>query len=266
MIYIIKEIKERFAILKNKIIAGLATTLGVLSLGVVSANADTYTVKAGDTVSAIAQAHNTSVSAIEKANKLANVNLIFIGDKLEVNGTTTTTTTSAATSAAPQSVASQATSSATSIATSASATSASSQSVASQATSSAATSSVASQASSSATSSAASSTTSTTSTQTDQQTYTQPKQTQTFSGNSNDGSVAQQMAAKTGVSAATWQQIINRESGGNANAVNASSGAYGYFQLLGHGEHAGMSAEEQVNMAANVYKAQGMSAWSETAY
>lgn len=74
------------------------------------------------------------------------------------------------------------------------------------------------------------------------------------------------MAAKTGVSAATWQQIINRESGGNANAVNASSGAYGYFQLLGHGEHAGMSASEQVNMAADVYKAQGMSAWSETAY
>ena len=98
------------------------------------------------------------------------------------------------------------------------------------------------------------------------QNYTQPQQTQTHSGNSNGGSVAQQMAAKTGVSATTWQRIINRESGGNANAVNASSGAYGYFQLLGHGEHAGMSTSEQVNMAASVYKAQGMSAWSETAY
>lgn len=98
------------------------------------------------------------------------------------------------------------------------------------------------------------------------QNYTQPQQTQTHSGNSNGGSVAQQMAAKTGVSATTWQRIIDRESGGNANAVNASSGAYGYFQLLGHGEHAGMSTSEQVNMAASVYKAQGMSAWSETAY
>ena len=98
------------------------------------------------------------------------------------------------------------------------------------------------------------------------QSSTKSNETQVSSGNSNGGSVAQQMAAKTGVSAATWQRIIDRESGGNANAVNASSGAYGYFQLLGHGEHAGMSTTEQVNMAADVYKAQGMSAWSETAY
>ena len=98
------------------------------------------------------------------------------------------------------------------------------------------------------------------------QNNTKSSETQVYSGNSNAGSVAQQMAAKTGVSATVWQQIINRESGGNANAVNASSGAYGYFQLLGHGEHAGMSVSEQVNMAADVYNSQGMSAWAETAY
>ena len=132
--------------IKNLVLSSTAA-LALFAISTTVANADTYTVKAGDTVSAIAQAHNTSVSAIEKANKLANVNLIFIGDKLEVNGTTTTTTTSAATSAAPQSATSQAfISSAASTATSASATSASSQSVASQATSLAATSSAASQA------------------------------------------------------------------------------------------------------------------------
>ena len=76
-------------------------------------------------------------------------------------------------------------------------------------------------------------------------------------------SVANAMAAKTGVSASTWQRIIMRESGGNGNISNASSGAYGYFQLLGHGEHAGMSAAEQVNMAASVYHAHGLAAWGE---
>ncbi|TAR42301.1 transglycosylase, partial [Lactiplantibacillus plantarum] len=106
--------------IKNLVLSSTAA-LALFTISTTVANADTYTVKAGDTVSAIAQAHNTSVSAIEKANKLANVNLIFIGDKLEVNGTTTTTTTSAATSAAPQSATSQATSSAASTATSASA-------------------------------------------------------------------------------------------------------------------------------------------------
>ncbi|MZU59110.1 LysM peptidoglycan-binding domain-containing protein, partial [Lactiplantibacillus plantarum] len=99
--------------IKNLVLSSTAA-LALFAISTTVANADTYTVKAGDTVSAIAQAHNTSVSAIEKANKLANVNLIFIGDKLEVNGTTTTTTTSAATSAAPQSATSQATSSAAS--------------------------------------------------------------------------------------------------------------------------------------------------------
>lgn len=127
--------------IKNLVLSSTAA-LALFAISTTVANADTYTVKAGDTVSAIAQAHNTSVSAIEKANKLANVNLIFIGDKLEVNGTTTTTTTSAATSAAPQSATSQATSSAASQATSSVATSAASsasstQSAASQASSSA---------------------------------------------------------------------------------------------------------------------------------
>ncbi|WP_112297371.1 LysM peptidoglycan-binding domain-containing protein [Lactiplantibacillus plantarum] len=261
--------------IKNLVLSSTAA-LALFAISTTVANADTYTVKAGDTVSAIAQAHNTSVSAIEKANKLANVNLIFIGDKLEVNGTTTTTTTSAATSAAPQSATSQATSS---TATSASATSASSQSVASQATSSAATSSAASQAtssvatsaassasstqsaasqasssaattsqaSSSATSSAASSTASTTST------------TSSYTGSNLKSYVLSQMQSRTGVSASTWNTIITRESNWNSTVKNSTSGAYGLFQNM---HISSGSVEDQVNAAVSLYNAQGMAAWA----
>lgn len=78
----------------------------------------------------------------------------------------------------------------------------------------------------------------------------------------NSGSAADKMASRTGVSASTWEYIIERESGGNANIRNSSSGAFGLFQLLGHGEHDGMSIDEQVNMAVDVYNAQGLSAWA----
>lgn len=248
--------------IKNLVLSSTAA-LALFAISTTVANADTYTVKAGDTVSAIAQAHNTSVSAIEKANKLANVNLIFIGDKLEVNGTTTTTTTSAATSAAPQSATSQATSSAASTATSASATSASSQSVASQATSSVATSAASSasstqsaasqasssaattsQASSSATSSAAASTTSTTS---------------SYTGSNLKSYVLSQMQSRTGVSASTWNTIITRESNWNSTVKNSTSGAYGLFQNM---HISSGSVEDQVNAAVSLYNAQGMAAWA----
>lgn len=248
--------------IKNLVLSSTAA-LALFAISTTVANADTYTVKAGDTVSAIAQAHNTSVSAIEKANKLANVNLIFIGDKLEVNGTTTITTTSAATSAAPQSATSQATSSAASTATSASATSVSSQSVASQATSSAAASSASStqsaasqasssaattsQASSSATSSAASSTASTTST------------TSSYTGSNLKSYVLSQMQSRTGVSASTWNTIITRESNWNSTVKNSTSGAYGLFQNM---HISSGSVEDQVNAAVSLYNAQGMAAWA----
>lgn len=87
---------------------------------------------------------------------------------------------------------------------------------------------------------------------------------QTQQTNGDAGYAASQIAAKTGTSVETWSYIIERESGGNANIRNASSGAYGYFQLLGHGEHDGMSVDEQVNMAVDVYNAQGFSAWEVT--
>lgn len=56
----------------------------------IAANADTYTVKSGDTLSAIAKEKNTTVDAIAKKNKISNVNFISIGQVLEIEGTNTT--------------------------------------------------------------------------------------------------------------------------------------------------------------------------------
>lgn len=58
---------------------------GLFAAGSLAANADTVTVKPGDTVSGIALAHHTTVKAIEKANKLADVNFILPGQKLEID-------------------------------------------------------------------------------------------------------------------------------------------------------------------------------------
>lgn len=52
-----------------------------------------------------------------------------------------------------------------------------------------------------------------------------------------------------GYSASEWAYIIQRESTGNVTATNASSGAYGALQLLGHGEYQGMTLGEQIDMA-----------------
>lgn len=49
-----------------------------------SAKTVTYTVKSGDTLSAIAQRHDTTVSAIVKLNGIANPDLIFPGQQLRI--------------------------------------------------------------------------------------------------------------------------------------------------------------------------------------
>ena len=68
----------------------------------VLASAESYTVKSGDTLSAIAKEKNTTVDAIAKKNKISNVNLITIGQVLEIEDekATTNTTEQAATSKA----------------------------------------------------------------------------------------------------------------------------------------------------------------------
>lgn len=52
-----------------------------------------------------------------------------------------------------------------------------------------------------------------------------------------------------GYSASEWAYIIQHESNGSVTATNASSGAYGALQLLGHGEYQGMTLGAQIDMA-----------------
>ena len=74
-----------------KHIIGLSLLAG-LFLPIV-ANADSYTVKSGDTLSAIAKEKNTTVDAIAKKNKISNVNLITVGQVLEIEDEKSTTNT-----------------------------------------------------------------------------------------------------------------------------------------------------------------------------
>ena len=68
----------------------------------VLASAESYTVKSGDTLSAIAKEKNTTVDAIAQKNKISNVNLITVGQVLEIEDdkATTNTTEQATTSKA----------------------------------------------------------------------------------------------------------------------------------------------------------------------
>ena len=87
----------------NKAVLSVTAAAGLLAVGTIAANADQVTVQPGDTVSKIAQEHNTTVDSIQQLNNLANVNLIYAGQTLEVgengqatasaNTTTTSTTT-----------------------------------------------------------------------------------------------------------------------------------------------------------------------------
>ena len=64
--------------------------------------------------------------------------------------------------------------------------------------------------------------------------------------------MASNTANAAGYSASEWAYIITHESNGMADSVNSSSGAYGAFQLLGHGEYAGMILAEQIAMASKL--------------
>lgn len=74
----------------KKALATVGAAAGFLTAGAVAANADQVTVQAGDTVSKIALEHNTTVEQIRVLNNLADVNLIYVGQILEVgeNGQT----------------------------------------------------------------------------------------------------------------------------------------------------------------------------------
>ena len=69
----------------NKVALSIACAAGFTVAGAAAANADTGTVKSGDTLSQIADENNTTVSSIQSLNSLQNIHLIFPGQKLVIN-------------------------------------------------------------------------------------------------------------------------------------------------------------------------------------
>lgn len=67
-------------------IAGLVAGISLLTAGVVSA--ETYTVKSGDTLSEIAETHNTTVEKLAEQNKISNLDFIHVGQVLELGDVT----------------------------------------------------------------------------------------------------------------------------------------------------------------------------------
>lgn len=67
-------------------IAGLVAGISLLTAGVVSA--ETYTVKSGDTLSEIAEIHNTTVEKLAEQNKITNLDFIHVGQVIELGDVT----------------------------------------------------------------------------------------------------------------------------------------------------------------------------------
>ena len=235
----------------KKALVASSMVLG-LAFGVQVANADTYTVQAGDTVSQIAYRHGTTVNDIVAQNQLSNPNLIYVGDKLEistpaVNHQTYTQTPTVTQTKAQQPVVTSKTPSYSAPTTQ---KQAQPQKVRPQQTQPQ---NVQPQ-------------------QSSQQQQTQPQQSNQglmtkASGQLSQAEinqVAEEMSSRTGESSATWNMIINRESKGSVNVSNfEGSQAFGLFQLMKstHG-----SVDSQIDEAVKLYKVQGMQAWQQTAY
>ena len=207
----------------KKILLSAATVTGMLTAGTVAANADTVTVKAGDTVSELANEYNTTIDAIKQQNSLQDANVIVVGQKLEIGGTASTSSTTTNTTSTTTSTKSSASTSTSTTSTPAASTSSTTSSAPAASTSS--TSSVATPAvsSSSTTTAAASSNTATSTTSTS---------TSTSSSES---------------AARAW--IAARESGGSYTAKNGQY--YGKYQLSASYLNGDYSAANQERVANN---------------
>ena len=219
--------------MSKKFIVAAGALVGASLLATQQAQASTYTVKSGDTISSIAKKkYNTqSLDAIEtivQANNIPDRNFILVGQKLElpkkikkfkavaqapVQTNNSNSYTQVPTQSAQQPQQQQ-------------------QNVSSQQSNSTAS------------------------------TATNPS---SVSGGNLQSYVTSRMEAETGVSASVWSKIIQRESNWDASVVN-SSGHYGLFQLAPGYEGNGGSVEQQIQGAISLYKQQGLGAWSETAY
>ncbi|AUV57316.1 lysin [Lactobacillus phage Satyr] len=228
----------------KKALVASSMVLG-LAFGVQVANADTYTVQAGDTVSKIAYQHGTTVNDIVAQNQLSNPNLIYVGDKLEISAPAVNyqTYTQApvkeqAQTPVEQPKATQVQQQQTQPVQSAQRQVQKPQVQQPQ----------------------------------EQQQVQQPQSNQSSVMSKTSGQlsqaeinqVAQEMSSRTGESSATWSMIINRESRGNVNISNSQgSGAFGLFQNM---HISSGNVGTQVDKAVQLYHAQGIQAWQQTAY
>lgn len=89
---------------------GVATLLAFFAPSLAFANTTegTYTVKSGDTLSEIADTHNTTVDKIVADNKIENANLIYVGQVLKLDGAATAETVATPAPAAEETVVAEA--------------------------------------------------------------------------------------------------------------------------------------------------------------
>lgn len=79
-------------------LAGVAALFAVFAPSFVSAQeSSTYTVKEGDTLSEIAETHNTTVEKLAENNHIDNIHLIYVGQELVIDGPVAPATTPAPT-------------------------------------------------------------------------------------------------------------------------------------------------------------------------
>lgn len=211
----------------KQVMLGTAALAGMLVTSQAVANADSMTIKAGDTVWAYAQKYHVSVDKIAEANGLSNPNLIIAGKTINIPGVktsekvTTKTTTASASSAKSTSAATSTSSQATSAAaTSSSTTSASSTS---QAVSS---SSVAAQSSSTSTASASSVTSSaSTSSVASQASSSAVTSSATSQSSASQSSASQASQTSTSVASSTSTTATSTQSAATSTSSQASSTA-----------------------------------------
>lgn len=83
-------------------LAGVAALFAVFAPSFVSAQeSSTYTVKEGDTLSEIAETHNTTVEKLAENNHIDNIHLIYVGQELVIDGPAAPVAPAPATYAAP---------------------------------------------------------------------------------------------------------------------------------------------------------------------
>ena len=210
---------------KKLTLAGTIATATLFASTIV-ASAESYTVKAGDTLSEIAESKKTTVERLVELNKISNPDFIMTGQVLELGDlkdvAKQTTSAPAVSPAVPAPV--------TPAAPVATETPVTTETPAVAATSD----------------------------------YSAYSSDVVLANGNTPGAVgsyaAARMAEMTGVSASTWENIIARESNGQVDAYNPS-GASGLFQTMpGWGSTA--TVEDQIQAAYRAYSAQGLSAWA----